>query len=184
MTIRRGPMPDKNWTWFFNTTLQDTNLSCKARGLLVYLISQPPDYRVSSKRLPEVLKEGKDSILGALKELEDQGYLEREKCRDEDGKFSTDSVVYATNRGRETRPGPDQDLLGKSPGGTGSDLPGSDNPSLIKEISIKKEGDLELENPQTSLPEPERMLSAREVQDQRSAVDTIREQFNIKKGNP
>lgn len=92
--IVRGPRRADHFTILPNETLRDQRLTFKARGLLVFLLSQPPGYRVSSERIAADAKEGRDAIRGMLRELEAAGYLRRERHRCLDGTFVTDAVVY------------------------------------------------------------------------------------------
>lgn len=54
-------------------------LSLAAKGLLKELLSLPSDWHLSIGGLAMVLKDGKDAITSALKELEDNGYITRQK---------------------------------------------------------------------------------------------------------
>jgi hypothetical protein len=70
-----------------NHVLRNTNLSLKAKGLYAYMWSLPEDWDYSVSGLTKVLKEGRDAINEALKELEREGYLVRTILRS-GGKFS------------------------------------------------------------------------------------------------
>ena len=54
-------------------------LSLAAKGLLKELLSLPPDWYLSVDGLVHNLKESKRVIVSVLKELEDNGYLIKEK---------------------------------------------------------------------------------------------------------
>ena len=54
-------------------------LSLAAKGLLKEMLSLPSDWHLSIGGLAMVLKDGKDAISSALKELEDNGYITRQK---------------------------------------------------------------------------------------------------------
>lgn len=69
-----------------NTFIRDTNLSCKAIGLMLKMISLPPDWDYTVEGLVTICKDGRDAIKAALRELEDHGYLTRRQLR-EKGKF-------------------------------------------------------------------------------------------------
>lgn len=58
--------------------LQDNALSLKAKGVYVYL-KKYASKKTSSRELAKQNRDGRDSILAALKELEDHGYLRRER---------------------------------------------------------------------------------------------------------
>lgn len=84
---------NNNYTTICNVALNDINLSLKAKGLWAFIMSKPDNWSVSSRGLETQLKEGRDAIMAALKELEDAGYLERGEKRHKDGKWSTGSSV-------------------------------------------------------------------------------------------
>lgn len=58
--------------------LQDSALSLKAKGAYVYL-KKYANKKTSSRELSKSNRDGRDGILAALKELEDHGYLRRER---------------------------------------------------------------------------------------------------------
>lgn len=63
-------------------TVEDKRLSFKATGLLVWLLAKPPHWTITTSGLASAKKEGRDSIATALKELEEHGYLVRNKVQD------------------------------------------------------------------------------------------------------
>ena len=76
-----------NYTIISNSVLKNKNLSLKAKGLYAYMWSLPDNWDYSVAGLVTLLKEGKDAINEALKELEREGYLVRTILR-KGGKFS------------------------------------------------------------------------------------------------
>ena len=76
-----------NFTMVSNHVLRNANLSLKAKGLYAYMWSLPEDWDYSVSGLTKVLKDGRDAINEALKELEREGYLVRTILRS-GGKFS------------------------------------------------------------------------------------------------
>lgn len=95
--IRRGPRPADRFAMIANAALEDESLTWRARGVLAYLLSRPEGWSTSAERLAGQSpkgKEGRDSMRAVLKELEDAGYLVREKVQDERGRWSTGMVVY------------------------------------------------------------------------------------------
>jgi len=68
-----------------NEVLHDQNLSWKAKGLFAYLYSKPDDWDFSMWRIKEDSTDGKESTRIGLKELEDNGYLQR--IRKNDGRM-------------------------------------------------------------------------------------------------
>lgn len=84
----------KGFTVVPDEALRDNELSFKARGLLAYLLSMPDGWDHGGARgIAEQSKEGRDAILTGLQELEDAGYLHRNRKQVEGGKWSTEWVV-------------------------------------------------------------------------------------------
>ena len=100
MPIHRHPSPIRaNFTILRNATIEDARLSWEARGLLIYLLSKPDNWVVSTKHL---IKESptakKEKVLKILTELESFGYLKTVQGRDaETGSFEqVTRIVYDT----------------------------------------------------------------------------------------
>ena len=65
-----------------------SNLSLKARGLLSTVLSLPDNWNFSTTGLTSILpSDGESIIRSAIKELETNGYLTRERIRDDKGKI-------------------------------------------------------------------------------------------------
>ena len=72
----------KNYTVIANAAIRDTRLSFKARGLHHLLLSYPDGWQINTEHLSgQSDKDGKTSVLSALKELEQLGYLIRKQIR-------------------------------------------------------------------------------------------------------
>lgn len=91
--IVRAPRYDR-FTVLPNQALRDDRLSWKARGLLAFLLSQTEGWRVSSATLAKQAPDGIHAIRAGLRELEDHGYLVRQKHQDHAGRWRTDSIIY------------------------------------------------------------------------------------------
>lgn len=63
----------------------DESLSWKAKGLHTYLLSRPDDWRFWVSEVRQHASDGKTSLQSGLRELEDAGYLKRERVRRENG---------------------------------------------------------------------------------------------------
>jgi ribosomal protein L19E len=74
--------PEKYFTQVSNNILVNPKISFKAKGLYAYLISKPDDYNFSATRIANESKEGRDSILNILNEIENSDYLHRVKKQD------------------------------------------------------------------------------------------------------
>jgi hypothetical protein len=76
-------------------TINDQRLSFKARGILVWLLDKPDDWQCSSAQIECAGTEGREAIRGAMRELEENGYLVRTQARDpETQQFVTTSTVH------------------------------------------------------------------------------------------
>lgn len=92
MAILKNPGKN-NFTVVDNYALCDENLSLKARGLLVTMLSLPDNWQFSENGLCAIFKkDGQASIRSGLKELEEGGYLVRQRTRDDHGRVS--AVVW------------------------------------------------------------------------------------------
>ncbi|MCD7918932.1 MAG: hypothetical protein LUG45_02455 [Clostridiales bacterium] len=88
-----------NYTTMSNYHLQDKNLTLKAKGLLSLCLSLPETWDYSVRGLVAICKEGKDSIVKILQELEQYVYLERHRLRRDDGKMGgIEYVIYEMPR--------------------------------------------------------------------------------------
>lgn len=76
-----------NYTTIDNNIFNNKNLSLKARGLLATMLSLPQEWDYSVEGLSVILKEGKDCIRATLNELEENGYLVRNRVRDDNGQL-------------------------------------------------------------------------------------------------
>lgn len=84
-----------NFTVMKNHHLRNKNLSLKAIGLMSKMLSLPPDWDYTVEGLICICKEGRDAVRTALIELEEAGYLERTRQRDERGRLGdTDYVLH------------------------------------------------------------------------------------------
>jgi hypothetical protein len=71
-----------------NHHFKEKGLSLKAKGLLSLMLSLPDDWNYSISGLVRLSKDGKDSVMSALLELEKYGYLNRERVTNSKGQFS------------------------------------------------------------------------------------------------
>lgn len=82
----------KNFTVMSNYHFKEKKMSLKAKGLLSLMLSLPDDWDYSVSGLVTLSRDGKDSVMTALAELEKFGYLTREQMTNEKGQFS--GVAY------------------------------------------------------------------------------------------
>lgn len=86
---------NKNYTTMSNFHLRDKNLSNKSRGLLSTMLSLPENWDYTTRGLAAICKDGVDGITAQLKELEQRGYLVRNRIRDSNGRITDmEYVIY------------------------------------------------------------------------------------------
>ena len=78
----------KNFTVMSNYHFKEKNMSLKAKGLLSLMLSLPDDWNYSIAGLVSLSKDGKDSVMAALAELEKFGFLTRIRTTNSKGQFS------------------------------------------------------------------------------------------------
>jgi hypothetical protein len=153
-----------NFTTLDNNLIRDDRLSWKALGILTYLLSLPPDFKLYLKMLGNLRPSGRDSTRTGLNELQECGYLRIEKIRDdESGRFLgnlwevTDTPKVYENQSMS----PETDF--PNTGFPTPDFPASENPPLVSNSSNKE---LTLQNTTTrGHPNPARLnLSEIETQ--------------------
>ena len=69
-----------DYTVMSNHHLRNTALSLKAKGLLSLMLSLPEGWDYTTKGLARICKDGVDSICAGVRELEEQGYVIRERA--------------------------------------------------------------------------------------------------------
>lgn len=107
----------EGFTIMSNYHLRDKSLSLKARGLLSYILSLPPDWDYSEASLAAASGAGKSMVASALHELEDAGYIERRRIRREDGTLSGTEYIV---REKPVEPAEDQAVSPSDPEGSSS----------------------------------------------------------------
>ena len=82
----------RDYTVMSNHHLRNTELSLKAKGLLSLMLSLPDNWDYTTKGLARICKDGVDSICAAVRELEEHGYVLRERVRGANGQLG--SIEY------------------------------------------------------------------------------------------
>ena len=77
--------------------IKDASLSWKAKGILMYLLSQPEDSRLNEIEVARYSTDGMSSFKSGIKELKDHGYLEIRIEKDKSGKFSSSRWILHEN---------------------------------------------------------------------------------------
>lgn len=84
----------QNYTVMSNHHLRNKEMSLKAKGLMSMMLSLPPAWDYSIGGLVAICKESHTSIRSALKELEENNYLIRQRVNNEKGYFSYEYTLY------------------------------------------------------------------------------------------
>ena len=82
-----------NYTLIHNGAAQDPNLSAKAKGILLYLMSLPSDWEIYKTELHKHFKDGRDAIINGFNELIKNGYAIERKTRNKKGQFVFEYLV-------------------------------------------------------------------------------------------
>ena len=86
---------NKGYTVMSNYHLRNKELSLKAKGLLSQMLSLPEDWDYTLAGLSLINREKIDAIREAVRELENAGYIQRSRERDEKGRLrGTTYVIY------------------------------------------------------------------------------------------
>ena len=110
--IRRALKPESNFTTLSNSILGDRGLSWAARGLLVFLLSKPDHWQVSTSNLVNETANsgaplGRDGVRGLLAQLIAAGYMRRVgQLRDETGQIGQQDYEVSEQRTQDAAPGP------------------------------------------------------------------------------
>lgn len=83
-----------NYTVMSNHHLRNKEMSLKAKGLMSLMLSLPPSWDYSIGGLVAICKESHTSIRSAIKELEENQYLIRERKNNEKGYFVYEYTLY------------------------------------------------------------------------------------------
>lgn len=139
----------RDYTVMANHHLRNTALSLKAKGLLSLMLSLPEDWDYTTRGLARICRDGVDSICATVKELEDAGYIIRERIRNSNGQLG--SIEYTILE----QPRPPEPKLEK---------PERENPVQVNPV---------LDNPVLGKPEQENpaQLNTKESSNQKSNTD-------------
>ena len=167
---------NRDFTVIANSVFKDRRLSPKAKGILVEMLSLPENWDYTLKGLTTLFSDGIDSIRQGIKELEENGYIVRERKRDARGRLGgMEYVIYETPEKAVENSAPEQ----SSPANAEptEDFPAQevsieDKAMLYKELnkSRTKESSTHLSNPYQSITE-----EAADVMGYDEARETVKE---------
>ena len=69
------------------TVINNVKLTWKAKAILIYLLSLPPDWQIYEQEIAKHALDGKESLRTGIQELIRAGYIRRKQIRNTDGTF-------------------------------------------------------------------------------------------------
>jgi hypothetical protein len=140
-----------------NETAQDHALSWAARGLLLYMLSMPTDWRLNERHLIGQSPKGRDHLRQIVRELEAHGYVRRTSIRGRDGTVShaiwevwdtrqqpeqmppEPRTAYPATENPSTEQTQSQPAVYPRTGNPATDYPATENPSYYKDNTLQSE---------------------------------------------
>ena len=157
----------RDYTVMSNHHLRDKSLSLKAKGLLSLMLSLPEEWDYTTKGLARICKDGVDSICAGVRELEEHGYVIRQRVRNPNGQLGAiEYTILEQPRPPEPKPEkPEREnpvLDNPEQASPVLEEPEQGNPAQLntnrssKEKSKKDLSSTEGSNPVQSIPQPPR----------------------------
>lgn len=87
-SIQRIKNKTENYTIVSNEIFRRDNVSARAKGIYAYIMTLPDDWKLYKSEIYKHFSEGITAIDTAFKELEELGYITKERHKGEGGKFS------------------------------------------------------------------------------------------------
>ena len=183
---------NRDFTVIANSVFKDRRLSAKAKGILVEMLSLPENWDYTLKGLTTLFSDGIDSIRQGIKELEENGYIVRERKRDARGRLGgMEYVIYETPEKAVENSAPEQSSpVNAEPT---EDFPvqdesAEDKAMLYKELnkSRTKESITHVSNPYQSITEEQPMDvmgydEARETVKENIEYETLSERYPVER---
>ena len=153
----------RDYTVMSNHHLRNTALSLKAKGLLSLMLSLPEEWDYTTRGLARICKDGVDSICAGVRELEEQGYVIRERVRNPNGQLGAIEYTILEQPRPPEREKPEREnpVLGKPVlGNPEQEEPEQGKPAQLNtkessmQISRKELSSTESSNPIQSNPQP------------------------------
>lgn len=154
-----------------NTYLHDQSVSLNARGIMATMFSLPEDWDFSAAGLIKIVPDGARVVKGALKELEEHGYLIREQVKDDKGRFGKMNYTLVPDPGemqsyvnqvQEFYP---QTSVEHERTQSKSVQSEKSNPLVQNDLSVKNvHSSVEHKQMQSILPQVQNVMSAKSVQ--------------------
>ena len=134
-----------NFTVMSNHHFKEKKMGLKSKGLLSLMLSLPESWDYSIAGLVSLSKDGKDSVMSALAELEEFGYLTRTSTTNSKGQFS--GIQYDIFE----EPQPKKPIAEKQNSGKqNAENSNSENPPQLRTKFIKQKKNKELKESSTN----------------------------------
>lgn len=144
MSIVRAPRKTRNFTIIDNSLADDSGLSMRGLGLLLYILTRPDNWKCNSMSLAQHFGCGRDAVRSALNELAEAGYARLIKVRDPaTGTIASEWHVFE----EKAPPGPEVSAPAPGPENPAPEnpVPGSSGPITRTEKQEPHTPDGELE---------------------------------------
>lgn len=105
--VRRAHDRENPYVQISRTLAQDDTLSLEARGLMLYLLSKPPDWQIRMGDLERTARRGREAMQRIMRELETARYIVRECHHNARGHWHWESLVYETPQPLPAEPLPE-----------------------------------------------------------------------------
>lgn len=166
----------KKFTVMPNTYLHDQSVSLNARGIMATMFSLPDDWDYSAAGLIKIVPDGARVVKGALKELEEHGYLIREQAKDDKGRFGKMNYILVPDPSDlQSYVNQTQEFCGKTSVEQGQTISHNVHDSPLVQ------NDLSAESVQTSCKRKQKQKNPPQVQNVMSAESVHNNTFNGQK---
>lgn len=85
----------KNFSIIDNSIIYNSQLSWKARGLLIFLLSKQEDWEIYVTHLIKQGPDGRDSVYSGIQELIEAGYIYHERIRNNKGQYEKGNYIVS-----------------------------------------------------------------------------------------
>ena len=137
-TLRRQKR-DRDFSILPSAAIGDGVLSWKARGILLYILAKPNNWKTRTEDIIAAAPDGRDSVRAGLRELRAAGYMKYIRFKDADGRFVSEYIVSETPtladdlRSRDGKTENGKPVPGESSPGDGKPVPLLSINSIIRE---------------------------------------------------
>lgn len=101
--VTQGPRPEDDFTLVSNTLMRDPKLPDRAKAVYLFMRSHRTGWALSTSMISEALNRSRNTVMAAINDLIDAGYVERVQGRISDGKFGVvEYVVHSVPRGAKS----------------------------------------------------------------------------------